>query len=290
MKKVVVIGSCNVDIVYEIDRMIALGETISGKNLKNFVGGKGLNQAVASQRINGNTIFLGSAGCGNNASFIKEKMKEEKLDIKYLKDSNKQTGTALISILNNDNMIVVISGANEDVDINYIKEYEYLLKDSIVLIQNEINQETNEYIINYCHENEIDLVYNPAPARKIDLSLIEKVKYFTPNESEASYIFEENDLEKIVLKYQDKVIITLGKDGVIFGSNNEVINFKPLNKVDVIDTTGAGDTLNGILCAYLANNNDFEKSLKMAIKGATMSTTKLGAQSGMPRKCEIENE
>lgn len=290
MKKVVVIGSANVDTVYNIERMPVLGETISGNNLNNFVGGKGLNQAVASKRVYDNTLFLGSIGSGNNSLFIKEQMDNELLDISYLKESNKQPGTAIISILNNDNMIVVIGGANDDVDVDYIKQHEAILKDSVVLIQNEISQETNEYIINYCFENNIDLVYNPAPARKIDLSLLDKITYFTPNETEARYLFDEEDLDKIVLKYPNKVVITLGKDGVMYANDNKVVNSPVKNKVEVIDTTGAGDTLNGILCAYLAQGYEFEKSIEMAIKGATISTTKLGAQSGMPRKDELEDE
>ncbi|MDL2211596.1 ribokinase [Erysipelotrichaceae bacterium OttesenSCG-928-M19] len=288
MKQVVVIGSSNIDLVYQVTRLPQLGETIFGNDLQRLPGGKGLNQAVAAARVCENVIFLGSFGCGSNSAFLKDFISKENIDISQLKETNTETGTAIITIVENDNTIVVIPGANNDIDIDYIKKYEYLLNDSIVVIQNEIKQETNEYIIDYCYKNEITLIYNPAPARKIDLKLLEKVSYFTPNETEASEIFESSNYNEIVKKYPRKVIITVGKEGILY-YDNEVVNIAP-QPTKAIDTTGAGDTLNGILAASLAENYTLHKALQRAVSGATLSIKKIGAQAGMPKKEEISDE
>ncbi|MDF9867655.1 ribokinase [Bacilli bacterium PM5-3] len=288
MKQVVVIGSSNVDLVYQVERLPQLGETVFGSGLKKLPGGKGLNQAVAASRICNKVIFLGSFGHGNDSIFLKEFLSKEAIDISNLKESFTETGTAIITINNNDNTIVVIPGANDDIDIDYIKEHENLLKESIVVLQNEIKQETNEYIINYCFENNIPLIYNPAPARKIDLDLLNKITYFTPNESEAKLIFETDNFEEIVKQYPNKVIITVGKDGVIY-YDDKLINIAP-NPVVPVDTTGAGDTLNGILAASLYEGYTLNKALQRSVAGATLSIMKKGAQTGMPTRKDLEDE
>ncbi|MDH6604285.1 ribokinase [Bacilli bacterium PM5-9] len=288
MKQVVVIGSSNVDLVYQVERLPQLGETVFGSGLKKLPGGKGLNQAVAASRVCNNVIFLGSFGHGNDSIFLKEFLSKEAIDISNLKESFTETGTAIITINNNDNTIVVIPGANDDIDIDYIKEHENLLKESIVVLQNEIKQETNEYVINYCFENNIPLIYNPAPARKIDLNLLNKITYFTPNESEAKLIFETDNFEEIVKQYPNKVIITVGKDGVIY-YDDKLINIAP-NPVVPVDTTGAGDTLNGILAASLYEGYTLNKVLQRSVAGATLSIMKKGAQTGMPTRKDLEDE
>ena len=288
MKRVVVIGSSNIDLVYQVSRLPQLGETITGTGLKKLPGGKGLNQAVAASRVCNSVVFLGSFGNGSNRNFLNEALSKENINLLYLKETATETGTAIITLANNDNTIVVIPGANDDVDIEYIKQHEHLLTNSIVVIQNEIQQETNEYIIDYCYENDIPIIYNPAPARKISLNIIDKITYFTPNETEAALIFGTDDYEKIVSLYPRKVIITVGKDGAIY-YDNELINIKPL-PTKVIDTTGAGDTLNGIFAASLYEDYSLKKSLERAVAGATLSVQKMGAQAGMPRKEELVDE
>jgi ribokinase len=288
MKQIVVIGSSNIDLVYHVEKLPKLGETIFGSDLKRLPGGKGLNQAVAASRIAEDVTFLGSFGFGSNQEFLKGKMQDESIDLTHLKETAVETGTAIITLTNNDNTIVVISGANNEVDIDYIKQHQGLLDNSIVLLQNEIKQEVNEYIIDYCYREQIPLIYNPAPARKIDLSLLAKVTYFTPNETEASYIFDSDNYEEIVTRYPNKVIVTIGKDGVLYFADR-LINIAP-KPVQIVDTTGAGDTLNGILCASLAEGYDLKKALQRAVAGATLSVQVLGAQKGMPRMEDLQDE
>lgn len=289
MSKVVVIGSANIDIVYSVERLPRLGETVAGHDITKLPGGKGLNQAVASARVIDETIFLGSFGNNNSTEFLKASVNEDSLNLKHLKASDKEAGTAIITLCDNDNTIVVIPSANDDVDIEYIKaNLDLITKDSVVVLQNEIRQEVNEFIIDYCYDNQITLIYNPAPARKIDLALLEKVTYFTPNETEADYIFDGLALDQIIQKYPNKVIVTVGKDGVVY-FDDSLINIKP-TPVDVVDTTGAGDTLNGIMASCLSQGLDLFKALEVAVNGATKSITKFGAQGGMPRRKDKSDE
>jgi len=287
MGKVVVIGSANIDLVYHVDRLPVIGETIFGDSFVKLPGGKGLNQAVASSRCEVDTLFLGSFG--KDDQFLKTALKDDTIDLSHLLESNNEGGTAIITICNGDNTIVVLAGANNDVSVSYIKEHlDLIQEDDVVVIQNETPQDVNEFIINYCYENNIRLVYNPAPARDIDISLIEKVTYFTPNETEAMTIFED-EYEAIVRKYPNKVIVTVGKDGVIYFDGSEIVRIKP-DVVKPVDTTGAGDTLSGIFSASLASNLSLKEALSNGVKGATLSTLKLGAQGGMPRRKDGSNE
>ncbi|WP_423362940.1 ribokinase [Mycoplasma sp. P36-A1] len=289
MSKVLVIGSSNIDIVYNVDRLPKLGETIAGSNINKLPGGKGLNQAVAASRVFNNTYFLGCFGNESSKAFFKDILDKENLNIENVKQGNLEAGTAIITVCDNDNTIIVIPSANNEVDIDYIiKNISLFEKDTIVVLQNEIKQEVNEFIINYCYENNIKTIYNPAPARKINLDLIDKVTYFTPNETEAEFIFENMNYNQIIEKYPNKVIITIGKDGVMY-YDKELINIKP-SKVKVVDTTGAGDTLNGILAACIAENINLNTALEIAVKGATKSVTKFGAQGGMPYRKDQQDE
>ncbi|MDR1781896.1 MAG: ribokinase [Bacilli bacterium] len=285
MKKVIVVGSVNIDVVYKVDKLPQLGESIRGYDLMKLPGGKGLNQAIACKRVYEETIFLGCLG--DDTNLLKNVLLKDKINDKYLLKSNTSTGTAIITLTNHDNTIVVIPGANDEVSIEYIKDNISLFtKDSIVLLQNEIPQETNEFIIDYCYNNGIEVIYNPAPARLIDKELLKKISYFTPNETEARTIFNDDNLENIIKAYPKKVIITIGDKGVIY-YDNEIVNIKA-KKVDVVDTTGAGDTLNGILCAYLAQGYSLKDALTFATKGASIACLSLGAQAGMPSKEIIE--
>ena len=288
MKKVIVIGSANIDLSFSVEKLPNIGETVLGSDLMKFVGGKGLNQAVACSKVSSEIIFLGCLGNKLNKDYILNELNNAKIDFSYLKQSKSETGLALISRINNDNSIIVIPGANNEIDIEYIKNNLHLFKNCIVLIQNEIRQEINEFIIDYCFLNEIPIIYNPAPARKIDLELINKITYFTPNENEANFIFGSDNYEQIAKQYPNKVIVTLGENGIVYyDSKIHLIKPKPIN---VIDTTGAGDTFNGILCGYLANEFPLEQALRAAVVGATLSVSKIGAQTGMPSQKEIELE
>ena len=162
-----------------------------------------------------------------------------------------------------------------------------ILKANLVLLQLEIPLDTVEYIVDICYENKIPVILNPAPAFKLKESIIDKVTYLTPNEHETETIFNTNDFDSLVTKYPNKLIITLGEKGLMYFDGEKVINI-PANKVEVVDTTGAGDTFNGALAYKLVNNASLKDSLIFANKAASLKIKQVGAQNGMPTLSEME--
>ncbi len=158
-----------------------------------------------------------------------------------------------------------------------------------MVLQNEIPHETNLAVAKFCKENSIKVLYNPAPARKTDLEMIEFVDYITPNEHECKKLFPNEPLEEILAKYANRLIVTLGSEGVIFHNGNGVQKI-PAIKAKVVDTTGAGDTFNGAFAFGLTENLSIVDSIQLAVVASHLSIHKFGAQGGMPILAEVEDK
>ena len=161
------------------------------------------------------------------------------------------------------------------------------MKADIVLLQLEIPLKTVEYVVDFCYENKIKVLLNPAPAVKLSTQIGEKVSYLTPNEHEYKIVFNTKEsVESILEKHPNKLIITEGSNGVRF-HDGEQVRHVPSIKVEVKDTTGAGDTFNGALSVGITEGKSLYDSVKYAVVASGLSVTKLGAQPGMPSKEEV---
>ena len=217
MKKIGVIGSINMDMTVQAERIPLKGETLKGENLQYIPGGKGANQAVAMSRLGADVVMFGCVGNDAAGESLRKNLKEQGVDTSYIKTiDGVPTGLAIITVGEKDNTIVVVEGANKEVTIEYVKEVEKaLLECEIVLLQHEIPQETIEYVIEFCYEHGIKAVLNPGPARPVKAEIIEKVTYLTPNEHEAVSIFGEgHSFEEMMRRYPEKLVITQGSRGV----------------------------------------------------------------------------
>ena len=200
------------------------------------------------------------------------------------------TGLAMITVGENDNTIIVVAGTNDCVDIDYVNEIkDSLLECEIVLLQHEIPQETVEYVIELCAKNGVKAVLNPGPARPVKQEILEKVTYLTPNEHEAVILFGEGiSFEDMMKKYPEKLVITQGSRGVSTCRKSGEVILVPARKANVVDTTGAGDTLNGAFTVALMEGKDIADALAFANTAAGLSTEKFGAQGGMPTYDEVK--
>ena len=291
--KLAVIGSINMDQVVTTDRIPLKGETLHGNSINYVPGGKGANQAVAMARLGAEVTMFGCVGDDDNGRKLIDNLKKEQIDtaqIKILKDV--PTGLAVITVAENDNVIIVIGGANAKVDRAYIDSIKDSLKEyDLVVLQHEIPQDTVHYIIESCAVHEIPVVLNPAPAREVPLDIVEKVSYLTPNEHEARLIFgDDASTEELLKRYPEKLIITQGARGVSFGTKEKEVITVPAYKVNVVDTTGAGDTLNGAFCVRIAAGDDIESALKYANAAAGLSVEAFGAQGGMPTDAQVREK
>lgn len=289
--KIAVIGSMNMDMLVHADRIPGKGETIKGSTIEYQPGGKGANQAVAMARLGAEVAMFGCVGDDAAGRGLMDSLACAGVDtgaVRILKGI--PTGQAVITVGEGDNTIVIIAGANDSVDIDYVEaNKEKILDADIIVLQNEIPQETVEHVIRLCGGYGKIIVWNPAPARGIKEELLDLITYITPNEHEVRVIWgeEADDLGKLLNRYAGKLIVTQGERGVIMCHKEKGVLTIPAMKVAVTDTTGAGDTLNGAFCAGLAEHMDEEEALRFANAAAGLSVQKCGAQAGMPARGEV---
>lgn len=298
MKKIIVAGSANTDMVVKAKKLPLPGETILGGNFFMNAGGKGANQAVAAARLGGDVGFVAKVGKDIFGKQIIDGLIKEGIRTDYtFIDPDTPSGTALI-IVNDEgeNCIVVAPGANTHLLPSDIKTANGISEAEIVLVQLEIPIETITALVENAKANDQKLILNPAPAQPLDDKLLNGLFLITPNETEAGLltgvkISDEktaSEAARILLnKGVKNVIITLGKQGAYF--QNEFISLKvnaPV--VHAVDTTAAGDTFNGALAVALTENMGWEQAIQFAVIAASISVTRLGAQSSIPYRNEIK--
>lgn len=291
--KISVVGSINMDQTVTAERIPLKGETLHGDSLSYIPGGKGANQAVAMARLGADVEMFGCVGDDSNGQALIDNLAENGVKTGNIrKITGVPTGLAIITVGENDNTIIVVAGANAKVDCEYIDSIrEELLKSDYVVMQHEIPAETVEYVVNLCYENGIKVVLNPAPAREVKREVLDKITWLTPNEHEAKILFgADTKTEDLLKEYSEKLVITLGSDGVAAAKKDGTVIHVPVRPAKVVDTTGAGDTLNGAFCTMLAESEDLENALRFANTAASLSTEKFGAQTGMPTREEVELE
>ena len=298
MKKIIVIGSSNVDMVVRTSHLPAPGETILGGEFFMNQGGKGANQAVAIKRLGGNLIFMAKLGNDVLGRQSVGYFKKEGIDTRYIAfDEDSASGVALISVDDHaENSIVVASGANmllneQDVD----KMLEEMCEGDILLMQLEIPLQTVEYAARKAFGKGVKVVLNPAPARSLPKELFRHLYMVTPNRIEAKMltgikIANDADVEKVAEEIcamgVKNVIITLGSKGCLI--REEGVSYRiDAFKVEPVDTTAAGDTFNGALCVGLSEGMDLKQAAVMASKASSIAVTRMGAQSSIPYREEL---
>ena len=290
MKKIGVVGSINMDMTVKAERIPLKGETLKGWDLKYVPGGKGANQAVAMAKLGAEVEMFGCVGDDAAGASLLKNLQDVGVETKCVKVvEGEPTGLAMITVGDNDNTIIVVAGTNDRVDIGYINEVkDSILECEIVLLQHEIPQETVEYVIALCADNGVKVVLNPGPARPVKQELLEKVTYLTPNEHEAVILFGRDlSFEEMMKRYPEKLVITQGSRGVSTCLKSGEVILVPARKANVVDTTGAGDTLNGAFTVEVTEGRDISDALAFANTAAGLSTEKFGAQGGMPTYEEV---
>lgn len=291
--KISVVGSINMDMTVKAERIPLKGETLKGEDLKYIPGGKGANQAVAMAKLGADVEMFGCVGNDSAGKELVQNLKDMRVKTDNIRAvDGVPTGIALITVGENDNTIIVVAGANDCVDKAYVDSIkEDLLQSEVVVLQHEIPQETNEYVIRLCHENNVKVVLNPGPARPVKKEIVDLVTYLTPNEHEAKIIFgEEIPTEELLQKYPEKLLITQGAKGVSMCLAEGKVLLVPARRAEVVDTTGAGDTLNGAFTVQIAKGESVKDALRFGNIAASLSTEKFGAQGGMPTFEEVTAE
>lgn len=288
MKMITVIGSMNMDVVVDTNRVPENGETIFGKDFYTFPGGKGANQAVAAARLGGDVHMVACVGNDVFGTELVQNLHEEGVDTAHVSYSTeKSTGIANIILSENDNRIIVVPGANYELTPQMIEDLRGIIKKSkVVVMQLEILPETVKAVLNLCDELDIPVVMDPAPSEFFDAEMISGIRYITPNQYECEQLFGVR-MEEALEMYPNQLIVTLGKDGVRYFDGEKHIHVEAI-QTNAVDTTGAGDTFNGALAYAISNQYALVDGVKFANAASSLSVEKLGAQTGMPTKKEVE--
>lgn len=285
--KIVVVGSLNLDFVVQADRFPQKGETLMGTGSTMSFGGKGSNQAVCAAKLGAEVSMIGCLGKDANGDIMLENMKKYGIDTSGIERTDTASGIAQITIAENDNTIIIVSGANDQVSKEQIDRCKNQILDAdLVMLQLEIPLDTVAYVIELCHKYQVKTILNPAPAAELSMDIIDRVTYLTPNEIEVEQIFKDK-LENVLPLYPNKMIVTAGSRGVYYHDGKALRNIQP-KPVNVVDTTGAGDAFNGAFAVAVTAGKSIEEAIRFGNAIAGYAIGKLGAQTSMPELHDIE--
>ena len=286
-KKILIIGSINKDLVITSPRFPKEGETILGSNFYTGNGGKGANQACAIGKLGGDVSILGAVGddiFGKDLYYAlnSNNVNTDNLIIK----NNVSTGIAVITVTDyGANNIVVAQGANALITKDDIKEELISLYD-IIVMQLEIPLEIAEYAAYIAKKLGKIVVLNPSPAVKLSRNFLSYVDILIPNETEIDIIGGIDYAFECGVK---NIILTLGANGCDF-INKEGRKHFDAYKVDVIDTTAAGDSFLGGIVRMIADNKSIEEAIIFATKVSNITVTRKGAIDSIPTYDEVINK
>lgn len=298
-KKIVVIGSSNVDLIMKMDHLPAVGETVTDAEFFQVYGGKGANQAVAAARAGGEVAFVNCVGSDAYTPRMLENFRNDGIDTSYVfHDESRSSGHALVMIGQaGQNYLSVAPGANYSLTPELVEQARPIIDEAaIIIMQNEIKDVTIQYVLALAEEKGIPVLWNFAPAREFDLKYLGKATLLVVNEIEARFLTgievadgtsTGNAARKLLKEGISMVIITLGEEGAIAFRDHHVYKV-PGYHVESVDTTSAGDVFCGSLAVALQEGNPVEEALQFANAAAAICVSRVGAQPSAPKRTEIE--
>lgn len=295
MKKILVIGSMNMDFVAGVSHIPTLGETVLADNFELVPGGKGANQSYAIGKMHGNVAMLGMVGQDTYGERLCENLKSVGVDVtRVRKLSGVSTGIAVIGVIpEGDNSILVIPGANAYVDKSYVMENMDLFESSdIIVVQLEIPLETVMYVVKEARKRGKTVILDPAPAiSDLPDELFSCVDVIKPNETELAILVqdfssEENlcaNAELLQRKGVKNIVVTLGGEGSYLLKEDHTEKRLYADKtVHVVDTTAAGDSYVAGLAVALSRGDSLDEAVELASKVSNIVVTRKGAQTSIP--------
>lgn len=300
MKKIVVIGSLNMDYDIEVDKIPVPGETVLGKEYHLVPGGKGANQAYTIGRLENEVAMIGAVGDDADGKVLVENLKRVGVNVEGIERiSNVHTGTAFIQIdKNGENNIAVISGANYQITEEIIEKNKKIIDDAdIIVMQLEIPVNIVTKVAQLAKEKGKMVILDPAPARTdLPEEIFKNVDIIKPNETELSILSGmpteneeqvQNAAKSLIEKGVGVVLVTLGGKGSMLVTKEMEKRFYAID-LKVVDTTAAGDSFTGALAVAISQEKSLEEAIEYAHLVSSIVVTKKGAQSSIPSKKEVE--
>lgn len=300
-KPIVVVGSINLDLVVRVERIPALGETLTGTSFQTFFGGKGANQAVGVARLGHTVNMVGRVGSDDFGEQLRRGLREAGVRTGAVKRTRGvSSGVALISVASQGrNTIVVIPGANGRLTPRDLEnELPRLSSAAMILAQLEVPLNVVTFLADFASSRQIPFILDPAPARKLPASLLKKATWLTPNETETCTLCRatggaptpqnaDRYAAQLLKKGPQNVVIKLGTRGAFWASAEGARSFVPAFRVRAVDSTAAGDAFNAGLAVALVRGKDSLNAVRYACAVAAVSVTRIGAQPSMPTSEEV---
>ena len=299
MKRIAVVGSFVTDMVATMERFPEAGETVLGKTMRFYPGGKGINQCVAARRLGADVSMIGMLGKDSNGNMFRRLMRKEKIDSKnvYISETEPTSMSQIQLNGQSQNRICVIPCANYAFGEKELeKAAPVIMQSSLVMVQLELRIEVVYRLIDLCFDHNIPLILNPAPAQKIEDKYYPKITYLTPNETELSFLSGIDTTEAegafaAAALLSDKgvknIIATLGERGALLYTENRKEIIKSYH-VKAVDTTAAGDCFNGALASCIVAGKDLRESVCFANAAGALAVTKSGAIPSLPYRKEVK--
>ncbi|HEY7323678.1 MAG TPA: PfkB family carbohydrate kinase [Streptosporangiaceae bacterium] len=292
--RVVVIGSINRDLIVRLPRLPAPGETVADGQLSRQQGGKGANQAVAASRAGAAVIIVGAVGAADGQDCL-DALTAERVDVSHVLRADALTGTAVVLVdeQSGENLIAVVPGANARLSAGHVDSALRALElgpGDVVVLSFELPHPPLVLAAGHARRAGARLIVNPAPARPDYVDVLSGA-FVTPNGAELASLAPgagpRDTALALAARTGQPVLVTLGSDGALLADAGEVTRF-PAHAVKARDTTGAGDTLTGVLAAGLAQGGDLPAAVRRAVAAAALAVTRDGARAGMPAAAEID--
>ncbi|MFD1419198.1 ribokinase [Companilactobacillus keshanensis] len=302
MKKIVVLGSINIDTILNIERLPLPGETMAMHDRSIAGGGKGANQAIAAVRAGSETSFIAKIGNDHAADFMMNTFKNDGLNVDNVTiDKNAGTGKAYILLdEHGQNSILIYGGANQTITTQDVDNASDAISEADCLIaQFEVPVPAIIESFKIAKANNVLTILNPAPAKKdIPVELLKLTDIITPNETEAEAItgvkvVDEASMKEAADKMHEMgvgiVLITVGSKGSFYSLEDHSYGFVDAFKVKAVDTTAAGDTFIGYLASQLHKELDnLEGAMRFANKASSITVQEKGAQNSIPYHNQVE--
>lgn len=298
-RKLVVLGSINVDHVLNTGRFPRPGETVSGKQYQVAWGGKGANQAVAAGRAGADITFIACTGDDEAGRKMSEQFIKEGIDVSAIEQvSDEVTGVALIYVnADGENMIGICAGANAALTPERVNKWRQVIADAdALLMQLELPMESVQLAADIARQNNTQVILNPAPATALADELLALIDIITPNETEAEIltgvqVSDDTSAARAAEVLHNKgittVLITLGSRGAWLSEKGKGVRIEGF-KVEVIDTIAAGDTFNGALITALLEAQPMMRAVRFAHAAAAIAVTRQGGQPSVPWRAETD--
>jgi ribokinase len=293
-RRIFVLGSANMDLVFAVPRLPRAGETLAGGDMAVFPGGKGANQAYAAAKLGGRVSMIAAVGSDSFGPRLVSSLADADVDVSLIETSDAPTGCACIYVLpNGENSIVISPGANARLSPEQAtSKLQGLTSGDYLLAQLETPIETVEAAFAHAKRIGATTMLDPTPAMRMPAALLENVDILTPNQIEAemrigSFREAEDAATRLLALGPRAVMLKLGATGCFYASGSERISADALAATP-IDTTAAGDVFNGALAVALAEGKSIRGAMLFANRAAAISVTRRGAQSSAPTRDEVD--